>query len=718
MLVEETEIKEQSETQKIGFNPLVWLESLFKRLIDGVGGFGGVEAYAIYLSNIDFIPELAPLRQKMKTDSLFFEAALEKCSKEMLKRPEKFRQREIFNLMGATCSKCGVQVSLWEMSSLDGVCSCGGTYNSTYVQALEKLVAKRVLASPEAVLMSVAYERLGNAYVNAYQSLQLVLAKTAEFFNWKQFRIDDPMYRSYMDQYFLGRMAGEQHLAKEEKTVLQLIVRGSLADVTLAVAEPIIRLAIEAEMYGYMYQTFGTAAAYQYYQVALLKYHVLYDDVNGFIRTRLSQDQASKHRHLSIDSAAIEKLRQKAGSAHVPFLLMPRNCWESGKIANDVKMGVLEDFPIFSKGDFGAVQFILAALGNGKTYLLSDIAAYCVRNKQEIIFSPLGDKSNSFATACMPLFAYDKRTSRMQRTLKELGVEPAGIPLLHLTLLRKGEKIGDAERNPPTIFDRVARIDDAKTFKLDFKGLMDDLKGIAEMYGYSKATGMLTVRNLDRFNIADNTNLDIQAVLPLLKQFDEWKKGHPKQSARVQLDELSYVAARQVTLYGSDALKSGAATSDYIKECRRNNTSFDGSTQKPLEVIQDIQDAATNIFFRNLPMNKDVSRSQIDCLLAGLKLKDASVRPVIRDINEKGSLPKGFWFHWNEDARAVEVVNPCPSGFCLQDTLRTQRQLFKRYDKKVNEPQGKQNFLLDSWKDVPEVKVTRDERSGERKLNL
>ena len=74
-------IVETSSTSKesgfaLGFNPLVWLEALFKRVIDGVSGRGGVEAFCSYLDNIDFIPELIPLRQEMKTNSIFFRNGL------------------------------------------------------------------------------------------------------------------------------------------------------------------------------------------------------------------------------------------------------------------------------------------------------------------------------------------------------------------------------------------------------------------------------------------------------------------------------------------------------------------------------------------------------------------------------------------------------------------------------------------------------------------
>ena len=227
----------------LGFNPLVWLEALFKRVIDGVSGRGGVEAFCSYLDNIDFIPELVPLRQQMKTDSIFFETALAKCNKEMLKRPEVFREEEIFKLMGATCKKCRRQTTIWNMDLENEVCSrCGGEYTPTYIEALEALIAQRIDPSPEAILMSVAYDRIANAYVKAYEAIQLVMAWTAKFFNWEQFRIEDPALRSYLDQFFLGKMTGESKIPREEKEILQFIIRANLAGVDLETAKKIIIL--------------------------------------------------------------------------------------------------------------------------------------------------------------------------------------------------------------------------------------------------------------------------------------------------------------------------------------------------------------------------------------------------------------------------------------------------------------------------------------------
>ena len=689
----------------LGFSPLLWLEALFKRVIDGVSGRGGVEAFCSYLDNIDFIPELVPLRQEMKAGSIFFETALAKCNKEMLKRPENLREDEIFDLMGATCQKCQRwEPSIWNMFMENDTCKCGGEYSPTYVETLEGLIAQRINPSPETILMSVAYDRIANAYVDAYEALQMVMAWTAKFFNWEQFRIEDPALRSYLDSFFLGKMTGENKIPREEKEVLQFIIRANLAGVDLETAKKIILLAINCVKYGYLYQVLGATGAYPLYVETLQEFNPLYDKINTYIRQVLAVGQETKHLRITI--------KKTLGGYYAPCLLMPRNCWESGKIAGNIEMEPVTRLPIFPKADFGALQTVFGPIGSGKTFLLSSIFSYSVLNKQELIFSPLGDKSNSFSTCCLPLFPYDKRTEKLHHNLKEaLGVDPSGIPLITLTILQKGDKITDEEKNPPTVFDRLLYIDDPKNFEIDFEEVVKQLKDVAASYGYTKSTGIVTVRNLDRYYGSENVYIDAQIAVSLMQQFDAYRKSHLKQSARVFIDEISYLASAQVTLYGSDALRSGATISDFIKESRRNKCSIDTATQMPLEVLPEIRNSATNVFFRDLAMSKDKTRSQIDFLLESLRLKEPAIRPVIKAINERGLLPKGYWFWYQAKTRDVSVIKPCPPIFCLQDPNRTPRQLFKMYAKVP----GGQDFLLDSWAKVAPLKVHHGERQKQEK---
>lgn len=698
--------------EQLGFNALVWIEALYKRIIDGVSGRGGIEAFCAYFDNIDFIKELPPLRHRMKTNSIFFETALGKCNKEMLKRPENIRQGEAFDSMGVHCEKCGsftVGYTPFLLGMNSGVCKCGGTFEPAFVYVLLQLVHQQISPTPEAVLMSLAYDMITDAYVDAFNGVRLVMSKTARFFNWEQFRIEEPGLRNYLDNFFLGRLSGETKIPREEKETLQFIIRANIANVDLPLAEHVIRLALITVKWGYLYEVLSCSGAYPFYEDALKKFNPAYDKVNKEIREALSSAR-DEGKHTTID------VTKTIGGYYAPALLMPKNCWETGKLAKEIQLEPLYKMPIFPKADYGSLQAIFSRLGAGKTFILASNLSYSISNKNELTFSPLGDKSNSFSMACMPLFGYDKRTNDLLHRLKEyLDVEPQGIPVLTLNILRKGEKMPDGDdKNPPTKYDRLIEVENPKAFSIDFDEVIGrHLKDIAIEMGYSKTVGIITVRNLDRYYSSTNVNIDVQIAISLLNQFDRWRKSNlSKSGTRLLIDEISYLAPSQVTLYGSDALRSGATINDFIKESRRNKTSVDVATQLPLEIISDIRNAATNVFFRDLASSRDKSKSQIDFLLESIQLEDAAIRPVIRELNNRGVLPKYCWFWYNRPNREVQVIQPCPPTFCLQDPNKTPLQVFKEYERRTGA-----KILLKSWNDVESISAEKHEEQKTRKCD-
>lgn len=691
----------------IGFSSLVWIEALYKRIIDGVSGRGGVEAFCQYFDQIDFIPELTPLRQRMKANSIYFETALAKCNKEMLKRPLPIREEEIATFMGVVCPSCHREAGIW--NSQGDTCSCGGKFEIAYLTVVNKLLENYIAMTPEAVMMDRAYDKIADAYVDAYTALQLVMSKTAQIFNWGQFRLANPQIQNYLDNFFLGRIAGEQQLPREEKQILQFIVRGNLAGIEVKKASKLIRLGVHVVKYGYLYEVLGATGTYPFYQAALRRYNKLYDSVNKTIRETLAES-GEEAKHTTV------QFNKNMGGYYAPCMIMPKNCWETGHIAKEIHLEPLYRLPIFAKVDEGALNLVFAPVGKGKTTLLSSNISYSYLSKHELTFIPLADKSNSLSFASMPLFEYDARTAELLLTLREiLGVEPQGIPTLTLTILRKGEKISDLKKHPPTIYDRKIIIEDPRNFEVDFSAIVAELKAISEMYyGVSKPAGIITVRNLERADDRANVNFDVQVATSLMGQFSSWRKSHLKFPARQTIDELSYLASSQNVLYAADTLRSAATLSDNIKESRRDRVSVDGGTQDFLEIPPDIRIANTNVFFRELPASKDKSKSPIDFLLHSLQLKEPAIRKVIRDITERGYFTKKrFWFWYNKASRNIEVILPNPPVFCLHDPRKTSKGLFKTYERHS----GK-TILLDSWDEVPVIGATTIRRAKQQPARI
>jgi len=447
--------------------------------------------------------------------------------------------------------------------------------------------------------------------------------------------------------------------------------------------------------YGYLFEVLDVTGADAFYDNAVTEYDGLYDRMNEMIR------KAYLEMYAPVEESQIVTIGETQGGYYAPCFIMSRSCWESGSISKDLVLQPVYRLPVFPKADFGALQAVFARVGAGKTFLLSAITCYSVLSKHEVVFCPLNDKSNSFSLAGIPMFGYDKRTKDLLETLNVLGVGPQGVPTITLTVLRKDEKVWDVDQHPPTVFDRVVEVENPRSFELDFKQVMRELKEAAEPYGFSKPMGIVCVRNMDRFDSNANVNIDVQVASNLLSQFDRWRKGNLSTPARAVIDEISYIAASQLVLYAGDAARSGAAMSDFIKESRRNNLSIDVATQLPLEILPEIRNAATNVFFRDLPVSRDKARSPIDFLLDSLQLQDLSVRDVVEGINNRGLLGKGFWFWYHQPTKRIEVIKPTPPTFCLHDPNKTPRQLLRLYEKETG-----QKVLLEGWDKVNRLEVT------------
>jgi hypothetical protein len=444
-----------------------------------------------------------------------------------------------------------------------------------------------------------------------------------------------------------------------------------------------------------MFEVLGCTGADLRYRELAATFGDAYDAVNKTIRKELYADREERKRTKTSVNKVVDGI-------YAPCMLMPRHFWENGTIANQVILEPVFKLPVHPKADDGSLQMLYAPIGQGKTFLLSSIVTYGVDIKHELVFNVLGDKSNSFMLSCLPLFGYNSRTNALVKRLdEELGVQPHGIPTLNLTFLRKDEKVpNEKTTNPPTKYDRIIRIDDPHDFEVPFDLIMAEFKKIVKDFDYTKAVGIINVRNLDRvirLGTKESENIDVQVAINILTKFDGWRKGDLTQSMRILIDEMSYVAPSQVMLYAGDASRSGATISDFLKESRRDNVSLDGATQRPLEIITDIRDSSTNVFFRELPASKAKDKSQIDFILESILLYDPSVRPIVRDINNRGLLSKGhYWFWWNKQTRSINVVRPSPPSFCLQDPKKTPAQIIKMYEKETGE-----QVLLGSWDEVP-----------------
>jgi hypothetical protein len=567
-----TDFKRQEE---LGFHPLVWLQALYKRIMESHAGRGGLEEISRFADQVPTAPVLLDLSWTIENNSLFYEAALAKCNEKALKRPLSVREDECFSMCGTACV-CGYWTASVRTAfrAGGGRCpDCGVRLQPLYFLVLEEMMRQGIDVTPEAILMYIAYDRLAEAYVAAYKAMKIVMELTAEVFGWDRYRIEDPQWRNYLDSFFLGRLAGESRIPHEEKQLLQFLARGNMAGIPVEEAEGLIRLGMKVVKYGYLYQVLGVSEAFSHYNQHLTEYKRLYGEMNRRVQSILTEIYTEKEREKR-RRIAIEK---PVKGRYVPCFWLPRPAWASGIISEEAELKPVYRLPIFPKYDLGSLQAIYGKLGSGKTFLLSSIVSYAIITKREVVFSPLNDRSNSFIYAGMPLFPYDKRTKELHDVLtKIVGFEPAAVPIIILNFLRPGERITDTIQHPPTIYDRIIEIEDPLTFKLDFKAILSELKEVSEMLGYGDLRGIICVRNLKRLSQKGKENIDVQVATNLIDIFDEWRKGNPRIPMRVAIDEIAHLAPS--TVYSGESLQAGKTVTDFIKESRRNNLSLDVCT--------------------------------------------------------------------------------------------------------------------------------------------
>ncbi len=147
-------------------------------------------------------------------------------------------------------------------------------------------------------------------------------------------------------------------------------------------------------------------------------------------------------------------------------------------------------------------------------------------------------------------------------------------------------------------------------------------------------------------------------------------------------------------------MRAGATISDLIKESRRSRLGILLATQRPVEILPEIRDAATNLFFCDLSTSRDKMRSQVDFLLDSIQVEDA-LRDVVLTMNNRGLLRKGkYWFWYNASERDLGIIKPCPPTYSLQDPKLTPRALIHLCEKLS----GKQ-VLLKNWNEVKRPKL-------------
>ena len=698
-----------SEDKTFCVNSRIFDSTMMKRFVELMSGKGGLGSLLLWLDQLDFVEGLHELVNAISRKEMFYDSALMKCPKEALKRPEFMREEEIATMLGDVCvnADCNKYYSI--IGNSPSQCRCGGRIESKYSLILDEFEKLDVNPIPEAVMMWAAYMELADAYVLSYQAIQKVLNTIITQRGWSSpLQFLDYELKDRLDYSFYYGEPGDMRIAKEEREILMILYRGPFASIGLVEAKALIERGIATVKFGYLFNQLFCAGADRQYDLNRVEFSLLYNKVNAKYRLETFVGRKEREKRF-VDVLALEDKRYYACA------LLPKDYWIAGKLSRKIVLHPIDDLPIYSTYKDCAVNAAIANSGKGKSTLMATWVSEAFDRKHEVIVSILNDEANSLTLASLPLFPCKGRTGDLLSSLAVTGTKPHGIPNLTLTFMREGETIAkdNYEAHPPTIYDRIVEVKSGYSFGFKFEnsgkavkegkespGVLNILREIAVKMGYSEdAGGLINIRNLGRLEDEDNSNFDIRVATSMMDKFALWRENCKNPSARIFVDEASYVAPVTHSVAGSDTSKSSTTLSGTIKKVRKKNTSFDLGTQKWSEINTEARSEAFNIFFRELPQSQDKGRSQRDIVLDSLMLREGkSQREQVAGLMERGAFPDDefWWFWWNKTSRDIQVVKPTVPYFMINQPKHTNREIFKAYEKLTE-----QKILLDSWRDVP-----------------
>jgi hypothetical protein len=700
-----------------GVNTLVLQEAVSKQFKDCMKAGQSIASLMQFLDQVlDVIPEIKALRIQYKNANKWFETALANCSKEKLAQHEWYREYTIKRKMGFHCACKNRQLSyLGRRTSGRSCVVCKQKFTLLYSDIYRKLLREQAIKpTPEAVLMYEAFDRLAKAYYLLFEAIRKVVVML-------DFALNDK-YTYYFEEIFFGVVPGEGKIIAELKQALQFLARGNFARdekgqwvVSLAESKAYISLAMETAKWGYLSNQLQIEGVDPYYDDANAKLGELYSKINAKIRlANYSRKETANTPKETIQELLSDK---KGRRKYYPYLVLPESFWQSGRLPKQYTLVAEPNPDFYPRVDGISFNQFFGPPGSGKTTAMSASMADGILNHNDFVFVILADKSNAPTLASIPMFEYDARTKGLVKRLLDMGQTPQGVPTLTLNFLQEDEKIKYPKgANPPTKWDRRVIVPNYRNFKFDFSWAMSELRKIAvQDYGYIKPKvaekkwippSILNIRNLKRFDTVTKENADVQVSICMQPQFDDFRKDNPSVTAQLFCDELSALAPATPT--SPDTYDSGTLLKETIKDTRRNNLTVEGGTQQITDVNTEVRNNPRNLLWRNLPKCSDKTKSQSDLVLSMLQVEDESTLPIVRELNDKGRLLKGyFWFmlNYQKIPRQIEVIKFNPPPFMINDPFKSNYEIFAEYQKHS----GRNDILLDSWNDVPKVYMTENE---------
>jgi len=283
-------------------------------------------------------------------------------------------------------------------------------------------------------------------------------------------------------------------------------------------------------------------------------------------------------------------------------------------------------------------------------------------------------------------------------------LKPQGLPTLILDVIRPEDRFL-LDDETLTVYDRIIETENPKDFELDLNLIINELSKVSQEYGFKKPSGLIAIRNLGR--LRGKENVDLQVAFNLIYKLMDYAEKHREYNFRMQFDEISELAPSQYKLAGSDTYQLGGMISSLLKRARRKRISIDFCSQRTVEVLTELRDMSTNVWWREL------AEEQLDILFQqSIQIYDEDMQTIIKDINEKGSLRRTFlWNYYNKETRSFTLAECSIPPHMTQDVKLRHQELFKKYEEQtgrkllVDKPEGVEVIFKDETR--PRAKRAR-----------
>jgi len=523
------------------------------------------------------------------------------------------------------------------------------------------------------------YEGLRDGFAAAYTVLQLCMDEICEALGRKRFPIFDDRYRPYYMELQFETTTGDQNAPITEKMLTQLMVYAAYNDVGLDnklsdderfpgfTLRDIFDVGAKTLCFGYLLDNhrpeFGSLWREEAYKL---------DVMMSLGRPRLLStfyDETFVERRLRI-------VVTQLGSYSCPFQIMDRDDWLGGVLSGKIEMHPFK-FEYMPKSSRPAIQGILGLPGNGKSTLMGTFDTLTVIERKTWVLMPLPDNSNWATYAFMPQMPIPgNKAYRFNE--KKLRIPPQAVPVLILNIVRDESELRDEVL---TRYDRIVKVKDHWSFRVDVEKILDELGRIAAEFGYSKPAGIITARHLGRRGTSSVTtkryDIEVRNAVNLLDSFYDWRRNHQKDPCRVSLDEIKEA--------GGDTPKSREQSqmSDLIESsvntARRYQFAMDFIGHVTKDIPQRAREFTVNMFWRSLPEEKSDSKNSLSLLLDSYPIPEDE-KLAVRSISRSEAFEKSRLFWWySQVSKKINLIQPNPPPFQPQIVGKDPIEIYKFY---------------------------------------